>query len=304
MVVLVGGGTGNVGSAVVQALSSSGFAVKVLSRDLSTAKASKLSHLPGVSCVQGDMSDATALASAFDGVTACFLGCSNSEQQVRDEVAFIDAAQSRGCRYLVKLGTCGAPGYTSADSIIQYGRFHAEIEKHLSSTDLEWTVLRPNFFLQNHMADIFGSVPQGVVAYPLQPTSLARSVDVRDVGHLAAKLLMLSPDERRKHQGKIYDVCGPEAVSTTDVAAHFSAALGRPIAAVQIAAEEWSGNAEKAGFPGWLAQAVCRSFTDFWDKGLLDVPSSPEVLEIFPPLRTLKAWIEEHASLVQAELPA
>ncbi|CAE7296508.1 azoB [Symbiodinium necroappetens] len=122
MVVLVGGGTGNVGSAVVQALSSSGFAVKVLSRDLSTAKASKLSHLPGVSCVQGDMSDATALASAFDGVTACFLGCSNSEQQVRDEVAFIDAAQSRGCRYLVKLGTCGAPGYTSADSIIQYGR--------------------------------------------------------------------------------------------------------------------------------------------------------------------------------------
>lgn len=158
--------------------------------------------------------------------------------------------------------------------------------------------------MQNHMADIFGSVPQGVVAYPLQPTSLARSVDVRDVGHLAAKLLMLSPDERRKHQGKIYDVCGPEAVSTTDVAAHFSAALGRPIAAVQIAAEEWSGNAEKAGFPGWLAQAVCRSFTDFWDKGLLDVPSSPEVLEIFPPSRTLKAWIEEHASLVQAELPA
>ncbi|CAE7756279.1 azoB, partial [Symbiodinium sp. CCMP2456] len=304
MVVLVGGGTGNVGSAVVQALSSSGFAVKVLSRDLSTAKASKLSHLPGVSCVQGNMSDRTALASAFDGVTACFLGCSNSEQQVRDEIAFIDAAQSCGCRYLVKLGTCGAPGYTSADSIIQYGRFHAEIEKHLSSTDLEWTVLRPNFFLQNHIADIFGSVPQGVVAYPVQPTSLARSVDVRDVGHLAAKLLMLSPEERRKHQGKIYDVCGPEAVSTTDVAAHFSAALGRTIAAVQISAEDWSGNAEKAGFPGWLAQAVCRNFTDFWDKGLLDFPSSPEVLEILPPSRTLKAWVEEHASLVQAASPS
>ena len=30
------------------------------------------------SLLAGDMSDATALASAFDGVTACFLGCSNS----------------------------------------------------------------------------------------------------------------------------------------------------------------------------------------------------------------------------------
>ncbi|CAE7708668.1 azoB [Symbiodinium pilosum] len=274
------------------------MAVRILSRDASSAKAQKLSDLPGVTCIQGDMSDKAALALAFDGIVACFLGCSNSETQVCDEKNFIDVACEAGCQYMVKLGTCGAPGYTSMDSVVQYGRFHAEIEKHLASTGLAWTVLRPNFFLQNHMGDVFGAVPQGVVAYPLQPTSLARSVDTRDIGDLAAKLLMLSKEEWKMHAGKIYDVCGPEAVSTTDVASYFAGALDRTVAAVQVTPDEWRSNAEKAGFPSWLAEAVCRNFTDFWDKGLLDFPSSPEVFELCPPTRTLKAWVEEHASLV------
>ena len=86
----------------------------------------------------GDMSDKAALALAFDGIVACFLGCSNSvpwqhwfgyqmnaacrhlsgakfvlgakETQVCDEKNFIDVACEAGCQYMVKLGTCGAPG--------------------------------------------------------------------------------------------------------------------------------------------------------------------------------------------------
>ena len=39
------------------------------------------------SVLAGDMGDRTALASAFDGVTACFLGCSNSDPWLEFDIS-------------------------------------------------------------------------------------------------------------------------------------------------------------------------------------------------------------------------
>lgn len=298
MAILVAGGTGNVGSAVVRSLSACGVSTKVITRDPSAEKAQRLAGLPGVSIVKGDICDANAMAVAFQGVTAAFLGCSNSESQVAAEKSFIDAAvTASSCTYLVKLGTCGAEGYTGSKSLIQYGQYHAEIEDHLGSSSLKWTVLRPNEFMQNHMGDIFGTLPLGIVAYPLHPNSMATIVDTRDVGDMAAKLLQLDGADRAKHEGQKYNVCGPKCVSTRVLAKLYSAALGRPIRAVQIPTEEWATNAEKAGFPAWLAQAVSKNFADFWDKGMLNYSSSEEVLALCAPQRTMQAWIQEHAPM-------
>lgn len=295
MSILVGGGTGQVGSAVVRALSSAGATVKLLTRDESSDKVKPLTDLAGVTIVKGDFCDSASLPSAFEGVKAAFLGCSNSEAQVAAEKGFIDAAEAAGCKYLVKLSTCGVEGYKGKDSIIQYGRYHTEIEDHLASTKLLWTVLCPNDFMQNHMGDIFGTLPLGIVAYPMPPSSSATIVDTRDVGDVAAKFLL--EEDYSKHAGKQYDVCGPESISTEQLAKMYTSALGRDIAAVECTAEEWAGNAEKAGFPTWLAQAVSRNFADFWGKGKLDYPSSQAVLDLCAPQRTMQAWISEHAPL-------
>ena len=88
--------------------------------------------------------------------------------QVQAEKNFIDAAVAAGCKYLVKLGT--VRGYTSKDSASEYARFHAEIEEHLEKTagGMKWTVLCPNWFMSNHLGDIFGTLPNSIIAYPLQ----------------------------------------------------------------------------------------------------------------------------------------
>jgi len=294
---LIAGGTGNVGGACVRALSASGASVKVLTRDPSSKKSQALACLDGVTLVQGDYCEPSSLLSAFDGVEAAFLGCSNFEGQVEAEKNIIDAAAtSPSCAYLVKLGTCGTEGYTAKDSVIQYGQYHAAIEEHLSQvTGLKWTVLRPNDFMQNHMGDIFGTLPMGIVAYPMDPSSKATIVDTRDVGELAAKLLLSTGDDR--HHAQKYDVCGPDPICTERLASMYTAALGRPVAAVSCPASEWIAGAEKAGFPAWLANAVSLNFAQFWNLGKLDYPSSPEVLEICAPKRTMEMWIAEHAPM-------
>lgn len=294
---LIAGGTGNVGGACVRALSAAGANVKVLSRDPSSKKAQAIACLEGVTLVQGDYCEPSTLTSAFDGVEAAFLGCSNFEGQVAAEKNLIDAAaNSSSCAYLVKLGTCGTEGYTAKDSVIQYGRYHAEIEEYLSqASGLKWTVLRPNDFMQNHMGDIFGTLPMGIIAYPVDASSRATIVDTRDVGELAAKLLLSASYDR--HDKQKYDVCGPDPICTERLASMYTAALGRPVAAVSPPASEWIAGAEKAGFPTWLATAVSLNFVQFWNLGKLDYPSSPEVLEVCAPRRTMEMWVAEHAPL-------
>jgi len=294
--VVVAGGTGNVGAAAVRALSSAGVPTRVLTRDPENEKAKPLASLPGVSIIKADLADAAALAAAFEGARAAYVSCSNSKQQIDLEKNLIDAAASApSCEYLVKIGTCGVEGYTLGDSTIEYGRFHAEIEEHLAASTLKWTVLRPNYFMQNHMGDIFGTLPKNLVVYPMPPKAQARMIDTRDIGEVAAALLKV--EDVSCHSGKFYDVCGPESVSTEAMAEMYSEATGRKIAAVESSKEDWAKAAEGAGFPDWLAAAIALGMESFWGTGKMDYPSSAEVLELCPPKRTMKQWIGEHIAL-------
>jgi len=295
--VLVVGGTGNIGSACVKQLSEKGISVRALVRDPESDKAKKISGLENVTLVKGDVSDAASVSGALDGVRAAFLVLSNTKDQVTLEKSFIDAAAAcSSCEYLVKVGTCRAEGYTTKESPIEYARMHAEIEEHLESvTSLKWTALNPNYFMQNHMGDIFGTLPQNLVIYPMPPDAKARCIDTRDIGAVGAALL--SAEDATPYHSKFLHVCGPEPVSTGDLAALYDEATGRRINAIQVTQEEMAKAFEGAGFADWLASAVATGMADWWGTGKMDYESSAEVLELCPPKRTMKEWIAEHIAL-------
>lgn len=302
---LITGSSGNVGGACAHYLLASGAKVRCFVRSSSSEKAQALKDA-GAELAEGDFADTASVARALEGTTAVLLACSNQLDQVALETNFINAAaEFKGSRYLVKLSTCGAPGYCEAGSAIEYGRSHAAIEAVLEAkSGLDWTILQPNCFMQNHAGDIFGSLPHRVLAYPRTASQLetgaARIVDTRDVGEVAAKLLLL--DERSGHAGQRYHVCGPTSCSVRSLAATYEAALGLPAGAITCV-EDMSeaayaeGLEQKAGFPSWLAVAVARN-QGFWAEGKLDYPSSDAVLALHPTFRTMESWVAEHAPLV------
>ena len=197
-----------------------------------------------------------------------------------------------GCKYLVKLGTVAS--YTALDSEVEYARFHAEIEQHLEATagEMKWTVLCPNWFMSNHLGDIFGTLPKGVVVYPVSVDAKASMVDPRDVGDLAAAMLLV-PDPSTYHGLKL-DVSGPEEVCVSQIAALYMEALGRPIAAVKCTIEDWIAGGIASGFPEWLATAVSKNFSK-WDASKMAFPTSPEAMALAPPQRTMAQWVGEWA---------
>jgi uncharacterized protein YbjT (DUF2867 family) len=264
-----------------------------MTRDPAAEAALKLKALPGVTLVRGDACDPTSLRRAFSGVEAVFMSCSNFEGQVQAEKNLINAAAaSPTCTYLVKLGTCDVAGYTAANSPVEYGKYHAEIIAHLERSSLQWTVLNPNKFMQNHMLDS-RTLSQNQIRWPIPATAPCTLVDTRDIGELAAALLQLQ--ERSAHVSQKYNVCGPESHTTVDLAQMYSKTLGRKITPVQVSREAWAKDAEEVGFPAWLANAVSIAICDFWGKAKLNHSSSANVLALCPPKRTMQQWITEHA---------
>lgn len=291
--IVVAGASGNVGAATVQQLAElGGVSVRALTRDSTSDKIAPLKALPNVEVVQCDLLDKASIAKACSGVKAAVLTCGNNKQQVKQEINFIDAIKAAGCANLVKLGTIGL--YTAKDSKSEYARYHAEIEEYLeaSAGDMKWTVLRPNWFMSNHLGDIFGTLPMGVVAYPVNPDAKIPLVDPRDVGDIAAKLVVA--EDPSVHHGLKLDVSGPEAVSTSQMSALYTESLGRPIQAVTCPAAAWVAGAVQGGLPEWLAEAITNNFP-LWDEGKLAFPSSPQVLSLAAPRRTMAEWVKEWA---------
>jgi prepilin-type processing-associated H-X9-DG protein len=58
------------------------------------------------------------------------------------------------------------------------------------------------------------------------------------------------------HQGKAYALTGPEALSGDEVAERLSAATGRQVGSVDVAADTFGQALVGAGLPGWLVERL------------------------------------------------
>jgi uncharacterized protein YbjT (DUF2867 family) len=76
-------------------------------------------------------------------------------------------------------------------------------------------------------------------------------VDVEDIGKAAYALL-----RDGNHEGKSYDMTGPEALTMTEIAERISAAIGRTICYVNVSVAERRQALLAAGIPADFADAL------------------------------------------------
>jgi uncharacterized protein YbjT (DUF2867 family) len=115
-------------------------------------------------------------------------------------------------------------------------------------------------------------------------------IDPRDVADVAAQVL--STDG---HDGRAYELTGPEAVTFDDVVAELSAILGRPIRFVPLPDDEAVTQFVAAGTPEWIATNAVTQF------GLLRQGTQNQTRDTVRALtgrepRTLAGFLRDHAS--------
>ena len=280
MKVLVVGGTGTVGSAVVAQLRASGVEPRVMSR--SAAKAGSLPA--GASHVVGDLAQPASLPAAFTGVDGVFLLASVGPEETAQSLAGVNAAKAAGVRHLVYLSVVMPPG----SEVIPHFASKIPVEAAVQASGIPWTILRPNNFFQNDRWFRDAITTYGVYPQPLGPRGLNR-VDVRDIAEAAANAFT-------RGVGGVVPLNGPRGLTGDDTARVYSEILKRPVRYGGDDLDLWARQAS-AMMPPWMVQDMRIMYDYFIRKGAhasgTDFAAQQNLLGHAP--RPFEAFVQELA---------
>ena len=290
MKVLVIGGTGSIGGAVITELLRSGVQVRCMSR-----YADKLKSLPdAVEACVGDMEKPVTLGPAFAGVDAVFLMTPLSRNETLQGLAAVSAAKKAGVSTLVYLSVPMPPG---SEHIPHY-RSKIPIERTIRESGLQYTILRPNNFYQNDYLWCRAAVMSyGIYPQPIGSVGMNR-VDIRDMAEAAVNAFT-----QPGHGGKEYPLHGPDVLTGEGVAEIFSKRLGREVRYGGNDLEAWAKQA-KHMMPEWMVRNL-RVMYDYFQKNGL-IASSEDFAEQYKVLgrapRKFDDFVAEIVPIWQSEI--
>lgn len=274
--ILVTGATGNVGSEIARQLIARDEAFRIYVRDAD--KAASMIGSEGYEVALGDFSDEAAFASALEDVDAVYMVTNQSDAFKSDLQRMVRQVEQAGVDRFVMLSAEGDP-----ESEIFFVRRTGELEEIVRGTGLDWTFLRPDWFMQNFA----GFVAAGMVAFPEGPgkTSFA---DVRDIAEVAIKALT-----ETGHTHRTYRLTGPDAMTFAGAAARISAGLGRDIPFVGITPEQMRDGLIAQGAEAWYAD-MNAEMTFAIRMGMSFSPSNDVEFLLGRKPRSLEAYVSDH----------
>ena len=249
--ILITGATGNIGSEVTKLLTQQGVLFRVMVRD--PKKVPELTASVGVEVVAGDFNDPNALAEALRGIERAFLLTPSSEQAEAQQLRFVDQAKQAGVRHIVKLSQLAA----NPTSPVRFLRYHAVVEQAIRESGMAFTFLRPNLFMQGLLNFRDSIVKQGKFFAAIGDAKVSMVV-VRDIATIAVATLT-----EPGHDGKIYTLTGPEAITHAQAADELAAALGHSVTFIDIPARVMRDELAKIGFPDWQADGLIEDYAHY-----------------------------------------
>jgi len=284
--ILITGATGKTGSAAVQELSNRNIPFRVLIRN--EDKLNQITDMGG-EVIIGAIEDDAALNQAMEGVQKALVLLPNSEQQLFLEKKVVDAALEANVQHIVKMSSMEAvPEATSP-----IPKLHMQSENYIKNSGMNWTMIKPNFFMQNLLGSGKTIVEQNKFFLPMGEGK-AGMIHTKDVGTVIAKVL--SEDG---HEGQNYEVTGPEILSFHDVAEIFSKVLGKKVDYINVPIDEYKKTLSQFLTNQWHLDSVIDLFKDIAEGGIEDKTDTFEDLIGKSPC-SLEQFIQEYSFVFNA----
>jgi NADH dehydrogenase len=239
MKVLVTGGTGFIGRAIVDALVNSGHLVRVLVRNPASTAATHLAIRSGIELRQGDLLSFTSLSGCASGMDAIIhlvgiigeIGASTFEnvhvQATRNLLHF--ALGETTVRHFVHMSALG----TRPNAASRYHQTKWEAETAVRTSGLPYTVFRPSlvFGPGDRFVNLYARFVRKSPVVPLlgRKDTLFQPVAVRDV----AAAFVAALNEPRAY-GQSFDLCGPDRLTLRLMVEIIMRTLGRHRLLVRI----------------------------------------------------------------------
>jgi NAD(P)H dehydrogenase (quinone) len=274
----VTGASGGLGGRVAERLAREGVAQRLIVRE--EARAPRLEGAEPVEAA--GYHDRDAMRRAFEGVDTLVLVSAEEEE---DRIALhrnaVDAAADAGVARIVYTSFVGA----APDATFTFARDHFHTEEHIRSRGVGHTFVRSSMYL-DFLPLLCGA--DGVIRGPAgdgQMAPVARD-DIADVIVVALT--------GHGHEGKTYDVTGPELITMDDVAAELSRATRRQIRFEDETLEQARESRRPSEAPDWMIEGWVTTYAAIAAGELAVVSEVVAELCGHEPLR-LGDWLRENA---------
>jgi uncharacterized protein YbjT (DUF2867 family) len=267
--ILVTGASGTVGSEVINQLSSATTDANIRAAAHSIESIKKVIKSESVELIQIDYNKPDTLKDALKDVDRVFLLTPFQSDMVELSSKFLKEIENAGSiKHIVKLSVMGAD---SEPGIIG-SRLHRQVEKMIEDSGIAFTFLRPNFFMQNFVNFFSQSIKEQGAFYLPAGDGNVSFVDVRDIAAVAVQALTKNNDGM--HNGKAYNITGPEAISYGDAARILSEQVHKKISYVDISEDDARKGMKDTGSDEWTINYMIELF-NIIRKGYLSNVTSP-----------------------------
>ncbi|WP_417533087.1 NAD(P)H-binding protein [Marinobacterium stanieri] len=232
---LVLGGTGKTGRRIAERLHTLGIDTRIGSR----------SALPSF-----DWQDDKNWHQVLEGVTSVYIsfapdlaipGATKAIQR------FVDLAVKQGVKRLVLLSGRGEAEAQACEQVVQ-------------ATDIEWTIVRASWFMQNFSeGEFLDMIRNGAITLPAADIP-EPFIDVNDIADVAVAALT-----EEGHAYEVYEVTGPRLLTFTQVADEISDSIGREIQYIQVPQDALNQAIKASGAPeeiAWLLNYLFETVLD------------------------------------------
>jgi uncharacterized protein YbjT (DUF2867 family) len=273
--VLIGvtGATGEVGGRVARRLAERGATQRLIVRDASRAPATDGAEVREASSYGAR----DEMRAALSGVDTLFLvPGTESADRLDQHRAAVEAAADAGVERLVYLSFV-----SGHDTSFTLGREHGITEQIVQGTGLAYTFPRMNLYM-DFIPSMVGE--DGVIRGPAGNGRVAAIL--RDDIAEAVSVLLIEPG----HEGKAYDLTGPEALTLGEIAAELARATGRQISYHDETLEEAQASRAAFGAPDWQVEGWISSYVAVANGEVERVSGDFERLAGRPPT-SLREWL-------------
>ena len=255
--ILITGATGKTGSATAKSLGEKGETFRALIRN--EEKKEGLESLGG-EVVIGSIENTEVVNQSMQGVKTVLVLLPNSESQLALEKQLVDSAKQAGVERIVKMSSIEA----TPDATSPIPKLHLESEEYIKQSGLAWTMIKPNFYMQNLLASAGTIKEQGKIFLPMGDGKTGM-IDTTDVGKVLAKVLSEDGHESMNHE-----ITGPEILSFYEVAEIFSQVLGKQVDYVDVPMDAYKKTLGQFLTNQWHLDAVIDLFKGIAEGGIED----------------------------------
>jgi uncharacterized protein YbjT (DUF2867 family) len=242
MICITGAG-GTVGSEVMEQLKAAKMPFRAAFHSKAKADAARKQGVPAVVM---DYSSPGTMDTAFRGCDKLFLVGPTLPDQTELELHAVQAAKAADVKHIVKLSVLRAN-----EENFDFAKVHRPVEKVIETSGMKWTFLRCNSFMQNIVNYMGDTIRSDGSFYSAVGAARISHVDVRDIAEMAVCALT-----EPGHEGKVYNLTGPEALTYDEMARKLSKELGRSISHISIPPTDLKNGMLAQGMPeevvSWL----------------------------------------------------